>query len=175
MTEKLNYMHDEDARAEAELGARGPPAPTPGRALQLLGALLKKHTELEEQIEQFGSKSLGPLTGAQLEALGDMDRNSPEVQSRLAQLKRRFDELKAHAKERRKRLEGAKEASRLQAGVDTIEMWVVEKEKLLCSLVLSPFHSIMFHSIPLPFIFDSTQFHFTPIHSRHSTVRGKPL
>ena len=134
MTEKLNLMHDEDERADAELGASGP-APSAGRALLLLGGLLKKHAELEEQIEQFGRSSLAPLTGSQLDSLGDMDRASPEVQSRVVQLQRRYDELRTHARERRKRLTAALEAYRLRAGMDTIEMWVVEKEKLLCSLV----------------------------------------
>lgn len=63
------------------------------------------------------------------------DRDSPEVQSRLGSIDRRYQELLELAKIRKQRLLDALALYKLYNEADGVEQWITEKEKLLHTMI----------------------------------------
>lgn len=66
--------------------------------------------------------------------LGEQDRDSPDVQSRLGSIDRRYQELLELAKLRKQRLLDALALYKLYNEADSVETWIIEKDKLLRSM-----------------------------------------
>ena len=62
------------------------------------------------------------------------DRDSPDVQSRLGSIDRRYQELLELAKIRKQRLLDALALYKLYNETDGVETWIIEKDKLLRSM-----------------------------------------
>ncbi|XP_074662524.1 spectrin beta chain-like isoform X4 [Tubulanus polymorphus] len=106
-------------------------------------SLLKKHKSLlsmfepsfdvTDQLENY--RTVIDALREQASNLGEQDKDSQEVQGRLASIERRYNELLELAKLRKQRLLDALSLYRLYNDADTVEVWISEKEKLLATMV----------------------------------------
>ncbi len=98
-------------------------------------SLLKKHNESTEELKSYSS--VIDALKEQASALGEADRQDPEVLDRIATIERRYKELIELAKLRKQRLLDAISLYRLFSEADGVEQWIAEKEKMLSSMVMS--------------------------------------
>ena len=99
-------------------------------------ALIKKHQDLADEISRYQSQ-VNKLH-EQADALDEKDKDSREVQGRLAQIDERYDRLKKAVDDRRQRLQDAQTLYKLLGDTDWLESWVGEKEKFLGQLQMNP-------------------------------------
>ncbi len=98
-------------------------------------SLLKKHNESTEELKSYSS--VIDALKEQALALGEADRQDPEVLDRIATIERRYKELIELAKFRKQRLLDAISLYKLFSEADGVEQWIAEKEKMLSSMVMS--------------------------------------
>ncbi|XP_030854304.1 spectrin beta chain, non-erythrocytic 1 isoform X1 [Strongylocentrotus purpuratus] len=103
-------------------------------------SLLKKHRSIHgktddvtEELQNY-EKIISGLH-KQAEELGEQDRDSPEVQTRLGTIDRRYKELLELAKLRKQRLLDALSLYKLFNEADAVEAWIDEKEHTLNALI----------------------------------------
>jgi spectrin beta len=100
-----------------------------GRDEASVGSLLKKHKDCTDELENY--QNVIQALHEQAGNLGEQDRDSPEVAGRLGSIDRRYQELLELAKLRKQRLMDALALYKLYNEADGVEVWIVEKEKLL--------------------------------------------
>ena len=98
-------------------------------------SLLKKHNDSAEELNSYSS--VIDALKEQASALGEADRQDPEVIDRIATIERRYRELLDLAKLRKQRLLDAISLYKLFSEADGVEQWIAEKEKMLSSMVMS--------------------------------------
>lgn len=98
-------------------------------------SLLKKHNDSAEELNSYSS--VIDALKDQASALGEADRQDPEVIDRIATIERRYRELLDLAKLRKQRLLDAISLYKLFSEADGVEQWIAEKEKMLSSMVMS--------------------------------------
>ncbi|XP_050407107.1 spectrin beta chain isoform X3 [Patella vulgata] len=98
-------------------------------------SLLKKHKEVTEELKNYQT-SIEALH-EQAAGLGEQDRESPDVQSRLGSVDRRYQELLELAKLRKQRLLDALSLYKLANEADGVETWIDEKEKFLTTITMT--------------------------------------
>ncbi|XP_064621468.1 spectrin beta chain-like isoform X3 [Lineus longissimus] len=96
-------------------------------------SLLKKHKDVTEELENYNSVIVALHDQAQ--SLGEQDRESTEVSSRLGIIDRRYQELIEFGKLRKQRLLDALSLYQLYTEADIVESWIEEKERLLATMV----------------------------------------
>lgn len=106
-----------------------------GRDEANVQSLLKKHKDTTDELKGFAN-TIDSLH-QQAANLGDEDRTAPEVLERLSSIDRRYKELVELAKLRKQRLLDALSLYKLFNEADGIEQWILEKEKMLDSMVMS--------------------------------------
>lgn len=106
-----------------------------GRDEANVQSLLKKHKDITDELKNYTS-TIDALH-QQAANLGDQDRTAPEVLNRLTSIDRRYKELLELAKLRKQRLLDALSLYKLFNEADGVEQWIVEKEKMLESMVVS--------------------------------------
>jgi len=95
-------------------------------------ALVKKHKELMDEMAHY-KQNIDALH-QQADSLADEERTSPEVQSRLATIDRRYKELEELANLRMQRLQDALSLYVVFNEADAVDQWINEKMKLLLSM-----------------------------------------
>ncbi|XP_067680907.1 spectrin beta chain-like isoform X4 [Haliotis asinina] len=98
-------------------------------------SLLKKHKDVTEELKNY--QSVIESLHEQAASLGEQDRESPDVQSRLGSIDRRYQELLELAKLRKQRLLDALSLYKLFNETDGVETWIDEKEKFLSTIIVS--------------------------------------
>ncbi|XP_054154264.1 spectrin beta chain-like isoform X2 [Oppia nitens] len=98
-------------------------------------SLLKKHNESSEELNSYST--VIEALKEQAQALGEVNRNDPEVLDRLATIERRYKELLDLGKIRKQRLLDAISLYKLFSEADGVEQWIAEKEKMLSSMVMT--------------------------------------
>ncbi|XP_064484271.1 spectrin beta chain-like isoform X3 [Ornithodoros turicata] len=106
-----------------------------GRDEANVQSLLKKHKDVTEELKRYTS-SIDALH-AQAGSLGESDRESPAVLERLASVDRRYRDLLDVARLRKQRLLDALSLYKLFNEADGVEQWILEKEKMLDSMVMT--------------------------------------
>ncbi|XP_041353644.1 spectrin beta chain-like isoform X2 [Gigantopelta aegis] len=97
--------------------------------------LLKKHKEVTDDLKNY--QSVIEALHEQATNLGEQDRESPDVQSRLGSIDRRYQELLELAKIRKQRLLDALSLYKLFNEADGVETWIDEKEKFLTTIIVT--------------------------------------
>ncbi|XP_035827840.1 spectrin beta chain isoform X3 [Aplysia californica] len=98
-------------------------------------SLLKKHKEVTEELKSY--QSVIEALHEQAANLGEQDRESPDVQSRLTSIDRRYQELLEFSKLRKQRLIDALSLYKLFNESDGVETWIDEKEKFLTTIIVT--------------------------------------
>ncbi|GFS19194.1 spectrin beta chain [Elysia marginata] len=98
-------------------------------------SLLKKHKEVTEELKNYQSVIEG--LHEQAANLGEQDRESPDVQTRLSSIDRRYQELLEFSKLRKQRLIDALSLYKLFNESDGVETWIDEKEKFLTTIIVT--------------------------------------
>ncbi|XP_059173308.1 spectrin beta chain-like isoform X3 [Physella acuta] len=98
-------------------------------------SLLKKHKEVTEELKTYQSVIKGLHN--QAANLGEQDRESPDVQSRLSSIDRRYQDLLEFSKLRKQRLIDALSLYKLFNESDGVETWIDEKEKFLTTIIVT--------------------------------------
>ncbi|ESP01600.1 hypothetical protein LOTGIDRAFT_139452 [Lottia gigantea] len=98
-------------------------------------SLLKKHKEVTEELKSYHT-SIEALH-EQAASLGEQDRESADVQSRLGSIDKRYQELLELAKLRKQRLLDALSLYKLANEADGVETWIDEKEKFLTTITMT--------------------------------------
>ncbi|XP_055939314.1 spectrin beta chain-like isoform X2 [Argiope bruennichi] len=106
-----------------------------GRDEANVQSLLKKHKDVTDELKNYAN-TIDALH-AQASALGEKDREAPEVLERLASIDRRYKDLVELAKLRKQRLLDALSLYKLFNEADGVEQWIVEKEKMIDSMAMS--------------------------------------
>ncbi|KAK3578499.1 hypothetical protein CHS0354_007749 [Potamilus streckersoni] len=106
-----------------------------GRDEASVQSLIKKHKEVTDELKNY--QSVIEALHEQAASLGEMDRESPDVQSRLGSIDRRYQELLELAKLRKQRLLDALSLYKLFNEAEGVETWIEEKEKLLTSMIIT--------------------------------------
>ncbi|KAJ8308165.1 hypothetical protein KUTeg_013039 [Tegillarca granosa] len=91
-------------------------------------SLLKKHKNYQTTIEQLHEQAAN---------LGEQDRESPDVQTRLSTIDNRYQDLLELAKLRKQRLLDALSLYKLFNESDGVETWIDEKEKFLTTIIIT--------------------------------------
>ncbi|XP_076464437.1 spectrin beta chain-like isoform X2 [Babylonia areolata] len=98
-------------------------------------SLLKKHKEVTEELKNY--QTAIEALHEQAASLGEQDRESPDVQSRLSSIDKRYQDLLDLAKLRKQRLIDALSLYKLFNESDGVETWIDEKEKFLTTIVVT--------------------------------------
>lgn len=98
-------------------------------------SLLKKHKEVTEELKNY--QTAIEALHEQAAGLGEQDRESPDVQSRLSSIDKRYQDLLDLAKLRKQRLIDALSLYKLFNESDGVETWIDEKEKFLTTIVVT--------------------------------------
>ncbi|GBL88287.1 Spectrin beta chain, partial [Araneus ventricosus] len=106
-----------------------------GRDEANVQSLLKKHKDVTDELKNYAN-TIDALH-AQASALGEKDREAPEVLERLASIDRRYKDLVELAKLRKQRLLDALSLYKLFNEADGVEQWIEEKEKMIDSMAMS--------------------------------------
>lgn len=104
-----------------------------GRDEANVQSLLKKHNDVDEELEEYQS-SIKALH-KQASQLGEVDRESTEVVERLASIDHRYRELLEISKLRKQRLLDALSLYKLFSESDGVEQWIAEKDRMLATMV----------------------------------------
>lgn len=96
-------------------------------------SLVKKHKNITEELHS--NRTAIDSLHEQASNLGEQDRESPEVRSRLDSVERRYHELLELTELRKQRLLDALALYKLYNDADGVEQWIAEKEKLLHTMV----------------------------------------
>ena len=112
-------------------------------------SLLKKHEQVMRELEDYGAHLNNVVLGETLMKLNERDRDSPPVQQRAVQLRKRYEDLLQLAKLRKQRLLDATALYKLFREANNVEVWITEKEKLLVTIVCAPFQrtNAVFHTV----------------------------
>ncbi|XP_052133456.1 spectrin beta chain [Frankliniella occidentalis] len=104
-----------------------------GRDEANVQSLLKKHKDVTDELKNYSTaiEALHQQAGT----LGERDRESPEVQERLASIDHRYKELNELAKLRKQRLLDALSLYKLLSESDGVEQWIGEKDRMLQTMV----------------------------------------
>ena len=102
-------------------------------------SLLKKHEQVMRELVDYGAQLNNVVLCETLAKLNERDRDSPPVQQRAAQLRKRYEDLLQLANLRKQRLLDATNLYKLFREADNVEVWITEKEKLLVTIVCAPF------------------------------------
>lgn len=106
-----------------------------GRDEASVQSLLKKHKDVTDELKNY--QSVIESLHEQATNLGEQDRESDDVQSRLGSIDRRYQELLELAKLRKQRLLDALSLYKLFNEADGVETWINEKEKFLTTIVIT--------------------------------------
>ncbi|KAK7104923.1 spectrin beta chain-like isoform X2 [Littorina saxatilis] len=98
-------------------------------------SLLKKHKEVTEELKNY--QDVIEALHEQAASLGEQDRESSDVQSRLSSIDKRYQDLLDLAKLRKQRLIDALSLYKLFNESDGVETWIDEKEKFLNTIVVT--------------------------------------
>jgi len=98
-------------------------------------SLIKKHKEVTEDLKNY--QTVIEALHEQAANLGEQDRESPDVQSRLTSIDRRYQELLEFTKLRKQRLIDALSLYKLINQSDGVETWIDEKEKFLTTIIVT--------------------------------------
>ncbi|XP_075591852.1 spectrin beta chain isoform X2 [Dermatophagoides farinae] len=98
-------------------------------------SLLKKHNDCGEELKNYYGTIMA--LKQQADSLGDNYRNRPEIVNRIDKIDRMYGDLNDAAERRRQMLTDAIDMYRLMSESDGVEQWMVEKEKMLDSMVPS--------------------------------------
>ncbi|KAK7507079.1 hypothetical protein BaRGS_00001930 [Batillaria attramentaria] len=98
-------------------------------------SLLKKHKEVTEELKNY--QTVIEALHEQAASLGEQDRESPDVQSRLSSIDKRYQDLLDLAKLRKQRLIDALSLYKLFNESDGVETWIDEKEKFLTTILVT--------------------------------------
>eukprot|EP00106_Octopus_bimaculoides_P014006 XP_014781448.1 PREDICTED: spectrin beta chain-like [Octopus bimaculoides] len=106
-----------------------------GRDEASVQSLLKKHKDVTDELKNY--QSVIESLHEQATNLGEQDRESDDVQSRLGSIDRRYQELLELAKLRKQRLLDALSLYKLFNEADGVQTWIDEKEKFLATIVIT--------------------------------------
>ncbi len=81
--------------------------------------------DISDELENYAS--VIQALHDQANALGEADKNSPDVEGRLASIDRRYQELQELAKIRKQRLLDALALYQLFNDADGVDQWITEK------------------------------------------------
>lgn len=95
-------------------------------------SLLKKHNDVMDELANYET-TINNLH-QQAENLGETDRKSPDVISRLDSVDKRYAELNDLARQRKQRLIDASALYKLFNEANGVEQWIQEKHKMLNSM-----------------------------------------
>ncbi|NP_001171782.1 beta spectrin-like [Saccoglossus kowalevskii] len=104
-----------------------------GRDEASVQSLLKKHKDVADELGNYSA--VIDTLHEQASHLGDQDRQSAEVQSRLGSIDRRYKELVELARLRKQRLLDALALYKLYNEADSVESWIDEREQTLYTMV----------------------------------------
>ncbi|XP_078674531.1 spectrin beta chain, non-erythrocytic 1-like isoform X30 [Branchiostoma floridae x Branchiostoma belcheri] len=100
-----------------------------GRDEASVQSLIKKQQAVAEELNNYQT-NISQLHD-QAKSLGEEERDSPDVENRLATVDQRYKELLEMAKLRKLRLEDALALHKLFTEADGVEAWIDEKEQML--------------------------------------------
>uniref|UniRef100_T1IQM9 Spectrin beta chain n=1 Tax=Strigamia maritima TaxID=126957 RepID=T1IQM9_STRMM len=104
-----------------------------GRDEANVQSLLKKHKDVTDELKNYSSTI--EALHQQAAALGEQDREAPDVLERIASIDRRYKELLELAKLRKQRLLDALSLYKLFNEADGVEQWIEEKDKMLQTMI----------------------------------------